>query len=139
MDISKIYLSIFYLCLRVYVKSAKVSGIQSLINKSDVLFRIYVIPHRFYHTLRRRANSNFAYTYIWDVISKRHLKYRKGECKCCGSCCGSCLQLMESNGKKLCKIYTRREGCDVYFPISKCQLEYITQMHNLKCGFYFDK
>jgi len=123
--------------LRLYSVLFKITGLYYIIDKYDFLFNVYVIPHRIYHILRRRKNYGFSYMYIWDVLSKRQLKNRRGACTLCGACCKGCSSLIEKNGVRICSIYRRRTWCDVYFPISPEQLEFVIKLHNIDCGYYF--
>lgn len=134
-----ILLNTSYFILRVYRKGLKLSGLYYLIDKSDILFNLYVFPHKVFHTFRRRAAYNFPYSYVSDVLFARYKKTRRGACNMCGACCKGCSDLVViSDGKKICSIYKRRDWCDVYFPATKQQLEFVTKLHNLHCGFYFD-
>jgi hypothetical protein len=117
----------------------KLTGLYSLIIKSDRWFNVYVIPHRCYHTLRRMFVYGFSIEYLLDVLLKRQLKYRIGECRFCGGCCKNCPNLVAIDDKKICSIYNRREWCDVYFPISKKQLDYYIKSNMINCGFSFRK
>ena len=123
--------------LDLYVYLVKVTGLYSWLMKSDGRFNIYVMPHRVYHTIRRMFVYGFSIEYILDVLFKRQLKYRVGACRLCGGCCRGCPNLIAMDDKKICSIYTRRDWCDVYFPISKKQLDYFMKSDHIHCGFSF--
>jgi len=134
-------LRIAFLFLSGYTFLIKRSGLFKLIDKNDRLFEIYVIPHRIYHTFRRRAIYNFPYSYVIDVFTGRTLKNRKGECAMCGGCCVGCQNLETAqDGRKLCKIHKRREWCNVYYPISLEEHNYVKKAGAIKnCGYEFTK
>ena len=125
--------------LNLYVFLIKVTGLYSLITKSDFWFKVYVMPHRCYHTIRRMFVYGFAIEYILDVLLKRQLKYRTGVCRLCGACCRNCPNLIAIDDNNICNIYNRRDWCDVYFPISKKQLEYFIKSDHINCGYSFRK
>jgi len=117
----------------------KKSGVYYFIDKNDTLFNIYVFPHRIYHTFRRRAIYNFPYSYVIDVFTGRQLKYRQGECAMCGACCKGCENLIDGkNGHRICKIHKRREWCNVFYPISPAEHNFVkNKIHNNSCGYKF--
>jgi len=122
-----------------YVKLLKTTGLYKIIHKNDFLFNIYVIPLRIRTVLKYKLSRGYPISYVWDLLSGRQLKNRKGECKMCGGCCYNCPELYNENGKMLCKIYTRREWCDIYFPMSPLDLERVKSDFKVaKCGFEFD-
>lgn len=125
--------------LDVYDCLLKVTGLYSLIMKSDFWFNLYVKPHRCYHTIRRMFVYGFSTEYLLDVLLKRQLKYRIGKCRFCGGCCKKCPNLVTIQDKNICSIYNRRDWCDVYFPISKKQLEYYVKSNKISCGYSFRK
>lgn len=125
--------------IKIYIKIFKIIGFYKIIDKNDILFNIYVIPLRIRTILKYKLSRNYSFSYVWDLISKRYFKYRKGECKYCGGCCAGCPQLKEVKGKMLCKIYKRREWCDIHFPISPFDLEFYKTNFNFdNCGYNFD-
>ena len=130
---------ILKLLLDLYGGFFKATGLYPLILKNDRRFNIYVIPYRCYHTLRRMFVYGFSIDYLLDVLLKRQLKNRLGECRLCGGCCKNCPNLVASGAKKICNIYNRREWCDVYFPISKKQLDYYIKSNKINCGYSFRK
>lgn len=137
--IFNICFSLINLYVKLYVKALKITGLYNIIQKSDFLFGIYVIPLRIRTVFKYKLTRGYSLKYCWDLLSKRYFKYRKGECKCCGGCCFDCPNLFEEAGKKLCKIYKRREWCDIYFPISPEDLEWVkTNFHAKDCSFSFE-
>ncbi|MDD3013810.1 MAG: hypothetical protein PHC34_08925 [Candidatus Gastranaerophilales bacterium] len=138
MKFSKLYLGMSRFLLRSYTKLVKISGLYYFIDKNDLLFDVYIIPHRIHYTIKRIVQYNYPVSYVWDILSGRYEKYRKGSCSNCGECCRECTSLIEENGKKLCKIYKRRDWCDIYFPVSPQQQKYLSEKWNLNCGYYFE-
>lgn len=133
-----IILNVSYFAVRVYRKALRLTGLYYLINKSDTLFGIYVLPHRIFHIFRRRSAYNFSYSYVLAILSGNYKKTRGGECKMCGACCKGCPHLVPgANGTKICAIYKRRDWCDVYFPATEEQFKFVKKLHNLDCGFYY--
>lgn len=103
----------------------------------DIIYK-YVVPYRIFHSLRRKRNRDFGFDYLVDILTKRKLRNRMGNCKMCGACCEGCEELIKNTEGGICRIYKRRVWCDVYFPISKAQLEKIS--NNLfVCGYSFKK
>jgi hypothetical protein len=133
----KLLMTFLKVPLDLYVGFFKLTGLYSWIMKSDLRFKIYVIPHRCYHTIRRMFVYGFSIEYILDVWFKRQLKNRIGECRLCGSCCKNCPSLVAIGDKNICGIYNRRDWCDVYFPVSKRQLDYYIKSNNINCGYSF--
>lgn len=114
------------------------TGIYKYISRNDTLFKCYIVPFRIVHTLRRRLMCGFSHSYLYDVLTQRKILHRLGQCNLCGSCCKGCNDLVTRGNEKICHIYSRREWCDVYFPVSQEQLTYFTKKHGAICGYYFD-
>jgi len=82
------------------------------------------------------------YPFYWfDLLTERHLKYRKGECVDCFDCCKydefACCEHVEINQKR-CKIYNNR-NCDQWFPISPKELEFMKSWKPwMNCKYSFD-
>lgn len=77
--------------------------------------------------------------FLFDYITKRRLKDRKGYCNMCGACCKGCPFLAVSNK---CSVYEKRSKltCDIDFPISPYQLEMFREKLGDKtiCTYYWD-
>ena len=136
--INEIIVDISFFLLRTYRKTLKITGLSFFINKLDPLFNLYVIPARIHVVIKRIFLEGHSFSYAVDVLTKGYLKKRKGNCMQCGGCCYNCISLVEKDGKKVCGVYPRRDWCNVYFPVSKHELDYVTKLYNCNCGFYFD-
>jgi hypothetical protein len=110
-----------------------------IIHRNDWLFNIYVIPMRIRTVFKYKLTRGYSVKYIWDLLSGRHLKYRQGNCQSCGGCCAGCENLYENQGKQFCKIYKRREWCDIFFPVSPEDLAWVKEnFHAKNCAFSFE-
>ena len=119
--------------IKIYFRLLK--PFSAVVYSNDTIFSIYSIPLKIFIAYAIKVNQGYRMSYLIDIITKRKLKYRSGSCKMCGSCCEGCQALIDLNGKKICKTYRRRSGCDVFFPISKEQL--VKSGLESICGYRF--
>jgi hypothetical protein len=99
--------------------------------KSDRLFNFYrrlATPYRAYKVAKR--NGKVILPYILNIVFKRQIKHRIGECKRCGLCCVGCENLDYTTN--LCKTYNRRFFCDEWFPSSPEQIDELRETHKRK-------
>jgi len=92
----------------------------------------YIFTHRY----------NPYFFYWFDLLTERKLKYRFGECVdcigCCKYSCGCACEYADIKAKR-CTIYNNR-SCDVWFPISQKELDYMASIKpNFRCKFSFKK
>lgn len=78
--------------------------------------------------------------YWFDLLTERHLKNRVGKCIDCIECCkfagGGHCQFADLILKR-CNVYTQRT-CDEWFPVSRKELELMTEWKpGFKCKFSF--
>jgi hypothetical protein len=92
------------------------------------LYRSLLTPYRAYKVAKRTGKVSLPY--IVDVVFKRKIRQRSGECRRCGLCCVGCENL--DYNTNLCKNYNRRFFCDEWFPSSPEQIDELRETHKRK-------